>query len=46
MKMNADQFDKVVDVSLTGAFRCALAVLKIMTRQRMGHLIHVGSYAA
>jgi NAD(P)-dependent dehydrogenase (short-subunit alcohol dehydrogenase family) len=46
IKMNADQFDKVVDVSLTGAFRCARVVLKIMSRQRMGHLIHVGSYAA
>jgi 3-oxoacyl-[acyl-carrier protein] reductase len=46
VKMSEEQFDRVLDVSLTGAFRCAREVLKKMSRQRSGHLIQVGSYAA
>lgn len=46
MKMEIEQFDRVVDVSLTGAFRCAREALKGMSRRRSGHLIQVGSYAA
>lgn len=46
VKMSVEQFEGVVDVSLTGAFRCAREALKLMSRQRGGHLIQVGSFAA
>jgi 3-oxoacyl-[acyl-carrier protein] reductase len=46
VKMTVEQFEGVVDVSLTGAFRCAREALKLMSRQRGGHLIQVGSFAA
>jgi 3-oxoacyl-[acyl-carrier protein] reductase len=46
VKMSVEQFGGVVDVSLTGAFRCAREALKLMSRQRGGHLIQVGSFAA
>jgi 3-oxoacyl-[acyl-carrier protein] reductase len=46
VKMTDEPFDRVLDVSLTGAFRCAREVLKKMGRQHSGHLIQVGSYAA
>lgn len=46
LKMTTEQFEEVVDVSLTGAFRCAREALKLMSRQRGGHLIQVGSFAA
>lgn len=44
-KMPVDQFERVIDVSLTGAFRCAREALRLMSRQREGHLIQVGSFA-
>jgi 3-oxoacyl-[acyl-carrier protein] reductase len=46
VKMTVEQFEGVVDVSLTGAFRCAREALKLMCRQRGGHLIQLGSFAA
>lgn len=46
VKMTVEQFEGVVDVSLTGAFRCVREALKLMSRQRGGHLIQVGSFAA
>jgi 3-oxoacyl-[acyl-carrier protein] reductase len=46
VKMTVEQFEGVVDVSLTGAFRCAREALKLMSRQRGGHLIQLGSFAA
>jgi 3-oxoacyl-[acyl-carrier protein] reductase len=46
VKMTVEQFEGVVDVSLKGAFRCAREALKLMSRQRGGHLIQVGSFAA
>jgi NAD(P)-dependent dehydrogenase (short-subunit alcohol dehydrogenase family) len=46
VRMTEEVFASVIDVSLTGAFRCARAALRLMSRQRGGHLIQVGSYAA
>lgn len=45
-KMNAEEFDSVVDVNLKGAFLCTQAALKLMSRQREGHIINIGSYSA
>lgn len=46
LKMSDFAFDRVIDVSLTGAFRCAREALLLMSKQRSGHLIQVGSFAA
>ncbi len=45
-KMTAEEFDSVVDVNLKGAFLCTQAALKLMSRQREGHIINIGSYSA
>ena len=39
-------FTRVLDVSLTGAFRCSREALLMMSKQRSGHLIQIGSFAA
>jgi len=44
--MTAESFNTVLEVNLTGAFRSARAAVKRMSRQRSGHIINVGSYAA
>lgn len=44
--MTNESFGSVLEVNLTGAFRCARAAVKRMSRQRSGHVINVGSFAA
>ena len=44
--MSADQWDSVMAVNLDGAFRCARAALKLMVKQRAGHIINIGSFSA
>lgn len=44
--MSEESFQNVLDVNLSGAFRCARAAVKLMSRQRAGHIINIGSYAA
>ncbi|MBL9133843.1 MAG: SDR family oxidoreductase [Verrucomicrobiaceae bacterium] len=46
IKMSEEDFDAVVDVNLKGAFLCTQAALKLMSRQREGHIINIGSYSA
>jgi NAD(P)-dependent dehydrogenase (short-subunit alcohol dehydrogenase family) len=41
-----DDFSAAVEVNLRGAFLCARAALKLMMKQRSGHIILVGSRAA
>jgi len=41
-----EDFDEVVKVNLRGAFLCARAALKLMLRQRSGHILLIGSRAA
>lgn len=45
-RMEADQFERVLDVNLHGVFRCAREWLWLMAKRRCGHLITVGSFAA
>ena len=45
-KMTAEEFDSVLDVNLKGAFLCTQAALKLMCRQREGHIVNIGSYSA
>jgi len=46
LKMSEADFDSVVDVNLKGAFLCTQAALRLMSRQREGHIINIGSYSA
>lgn len=41
-----DQWESVLAVNLDGAFRCTRAALKGMVKQRQGHIINIGSFAA
>jgi len=42
----AGDFNEAVNVNLRGAFLCARAALKLMLRQRNGHIVFIGSRAA
>jgi len=44
--LSADDFTEVVNTNLRGAFFCARAALKLMVRQRSGHIVLIGSRAA
>lgn len=44
--MSPGEFASVLDVNLSGAFRVARAALKIMSRQRSGHIVLIGSFSA
>jgi NAD(P)-dependent dehydrogenase (short-subunit alcohol dehydrogenase family) len=44
--LSVEDFDEVVDTNLRGAFLCARAALKLMIKQRSGHILFVGSRAA
>lgn len=46
LKMSEAEFSDVLNVHLKGAFLCSQAALKIMVKQRQGHLIQIGSYSA
>lgn len=43
MRMAPEDFDAVVDVNLKGAFYCAKAVMRPMTKQRSGRIINMSS---
>lgn len=46
LKMEEEAFDHVVDVNLKGAFLVSQAAVKLMSKQRQGHIVNVGSYSA
>ena len=43
MRMKDEDWDRVIDVNLKGAFHCTRAVLRPMLRQRSGRIINVTS---
>lgn len=45
-RMGEAEFDTVVDVNLKGAFLVSQAAVKLMARQRQGHVVNIGSYSA
>ncbi|MCB1086507.1 MAG: SDR family NAD(P)-dependent oxidoreductase, partial [Verrucomicrobiae bacterium] len=45
-RMAEDQWDKVIDGNLRGAFLCSRAALKLMIRQRSGLIVNIGSFSA
>ncbi len=44
--LSVEDFDTVVDTNLRGTFLCARAALKLMIKQRSGHILFIGSRAA
>ena len=44
--LSSDDFDDVLKTNLRGAFLCSQAALKLMLKQRSGHIILIGSRAA
>jgi 3-oxoacyl-[acyl-carrier protein] reductase len=44
--LDSDDFNEVVNANLRGAFFCARAALKLMMKQRRGHIVLIGSRAA
>jgi len=46
VKMSEEEFDQVFDVNLKGAFLVSQAAVKIMAKQRRGHIVNIGSYSA
>jgi len=44
--MQEDDFNLVVETTLSGAFRCAREAAQKMIRQKSGHLLQIGSWAA
>ncbi len=45
-KMSEAEFDHVVDVNLKGAFLVSQSAVKLMSKQRCGHIVNIGSYSA
>jgi len=43
MRMKREEWDRVLEVNLTGAFVCTQAVLRLMMRQRAGRIIGISS---
>ena len=43
VRMDEEQWRQVLDVNLTGAFRCAQAVARPMMKQRYGRIVNVSS---
>lgn len=43
MRMDEEQFSRVIDANLTGAFRCAKRANRAMLRARWGRMIFLGS---
>jgi 3-oxoacyl-[acyl-carrier protein] reductase len=46
LKQTGEDFNAVIDTNLRGAFLCARASLRLMIKQRAGHLILIGSRSA
>jgi len=46
MRLTEDQFSRVIDANLTGAFRCAKLAAKGMQRAKWGRMIFLGSVVA
>jgi 3-oxoacyl-[acyl-carrier protein] reductase len=44
--MADDDWDRVLEVNLKGAFRSARAVVPVMVRRRQGHIVNISSFAA
>ena len=46
LKMAEADFDDVLRAHLRGGFLCSQAALRVMVKQRSGHIVHIGSFSA
>lgn len=46
VNMSEEEFAEVLEVNLKGAFLCTQAALKLMVKQRCGHIVNIGSFSA
>ncbi len=46
VNMSEEEFSEVLEVNLKGAFLCTQAALKLMVKQRAGHIVNIGSFSA
>ncbi|MEM1295833.1 MAG: SDR family NAD(P)-dependent oxidoreductase [Verrucomicrobiota bacterium] len=46
LKLEETEWDDVLSTNLKGTFLCSQAVLRLMQKQRDGHIINIGSYSA
>jgi 3-oxoacyl-[acyl-carrier protein] reductase len=46
LTLTEQEWQQVIEVNLSGAFRCSRAVLQRMCKQRQGHIINISSYSA
>jgi NAD(P)-dependent dehydrogenase (short-subunit alcohol dehydrogenase family) len=46
IRMTAEQWDKVIDVNLSGAFHCTRRALNSMLRARFGRIVNISSIVA
>ncbi len=44
VRMDLEDWQRVMEVNLSGAFRCAQAAIRPMVRQRDGHIINITSF--
>src|SRR5574340_278287 len=43
LRMTEEDWDKVIDVNLKGAFNCSKSVLKYMSKMRWGRIVNIAS---
>lgn len=46
LKSSESDWDRVIDTNLRGAFLCSREAIRLMFRQREGHIVQVGSFSA
>lgn len=46
LKLSESDWDQVIETNLKGTFLCSQGVLRLMQKQRSGHIINIGSYSA
>lgn len=44
-RMGDDDWERVVQINLRGAFLCSRAAVRPMAKRRRGHIIHIGSWS-
>ena len=46
LNISEEEWDEVIRVNLRGAFLCSKLALKILCKNRSGHIINIGSFSA
>lgn len=46
VQMSEEDFERVLDVCLKGAFLCSQKAMWLMAKKRIGHILNIGSFAA